>query len=148
MAANPYEKYRQVQVTSANPASLILMLYDGTIRHLQQAKTKIPELEGAETDKKMKLLEDVTNHLIIAQKAIGELKRSLRLDVWEGAENLYALYQYLFFRLVDANMQKDVKPVEEVIHIMSELREAWAQAAQNLRGKAPTSPAGAKSTIA
>lgn len=146
MAANPYEKYRQVQVTSANPASLILMLYDGTLRHLQQARTKIQELAEAETERKMKLLEDITNHLIIAQKAIGELKRSLRLDVWEGAENLYALYQYLFFRLVDANMQKDTKPVDEVIKIMSELRDAWAQAAQNLRkaGAGMT----AKSTIA
>lgn len=145
MAANPYEKYRQVQVTSANPASLILMLYDGTIRHLQQARGKVVELETAETDRKIKLLEEITNHLIIGQKAIGELKRSLRLDVWEGAENLYALYQYLFFRLVDANMQKEVAPVDEVIKIMSELREAWAQAAQNLR-KGPA--AAAKSTIA
>ncbi len=140
MAANPYEKYRQVQVTSANPASLILMLYDGTIRHLQQARAKIPDLDTAEVDKKMKLLEEVTNHLIIAQKAIGELKRSLRLDVWEGAENLYALYQYLFFRLVDANMQKDIKPIDEVIKIMTELREAWAQAAQNLRKTAAATP--------
>jgi len=133
MAANPYEKYRQVQVTSANPASLILMLYDGTIRHLQQARTKIPDMESAESEKKMKLVEDVSNHLIIAQKAIGELKRSLRLDVWEGAENLYALYQYLFFRLVDANMQKNLEPIEEVLRIMTELREAWAEAAQNVR---------------
>lgn len=136
MAANPYEKYRQVQVTSANPASLILMLYDGTIRHLQQAKTKIPDMESAESEKKMKLVEDISNHLIIAQKAIGELKRSLRLDVWEGAENLYALYQYLFFRLVDANMQKTLEPIEEVLRIMTELREAWAEAAQNVRKQA------------
>jgi flagellar protein FliS len=137
MSTKPYEKYKQVQVTSANPAHLILMLYDGTIKHLHLAKTKMEEMKTCPEEDKLRLLEESTNHLLTAQRGVSEMKRSLRRDLWEGADTLYALYNYLFFRLVDANMKKDLAPIEEAIRILSELRDAWAQAAEIYRKTQP-----------
>ena len=43
----------------------------------------------------------------------------------EVAENLKALYVYLHMRLVEANIENNTVKIDEVLHIMKDLREAW-----------------------
>ncbi len=55
---------------------------------------------------------------------------SLGLD--EGGElatRLLQLYDYIHRRLVQANVRKDTEAIVEAVHLLSGLREAWAQAA-------------------
>ena len=46
------------------------------------------------------------------------------------AESLDSLYTYMINRLTEANVQKDPVPVQEVITLLSGLRDAWAAVAQ------------------
>lgn len=127
VAGNPFSMYREVQVKTAAPDVLLLMVYDGAINFLQVARAKIEE----------KNVEGAHNSLLRAQALIGELMASLRVEIWEGASNLLALYEYMIRRLMEANFSKVAEPVTEVISLLSELRDAWAQAAREYRKGLP-----------
>lgn len=110
-------------VASANPHKLILMLFDGAIMALSSASThmaqsNIPEKGSAIS----KAIDIITNGL----------RASLDLQVGgELAERLYALYDYMNARLLHANINNDAAAIEEVSRLLTELRAAWEEIAQD-----------------
>ena len=113
---NNLMNYQKVQVTTADRLKLVVMLYDGAISYLKNA---IKYLE--ENDMAGKGI-----YISKAQDIIDELNNSLNLN--EGGEiasTLRKIYNFLYFYLVKANLKKDVKMIQEVIDILSTLREAW-----------------------
>jgi flagellar protein FliS len=46
------------------------------------------------------------------------------------SKDLVRIYEYMLHCLIQANVKKDVKPAEEVVAHLEELREAWRQAAR------------------
>jgi len=127
---NPYLKgqnaYKKASVTTKDQCTLILMLYDGAIRFLKIAMTKIDEedVEGAH------------QQLIKAKNIVGELMVSLKPDgTGDLGNGLKSLYTYMYNRLIDANIQKEKEPIIEVIQLLSEIREGWKEVV-NMR-KAP-----------
>jgi flagellar protein FliS len=63
----------------------------------------------------------------------------------EIAKNLQRLYSYMFNELIDANLNKDAKRVEHVLHLLRELRVGWQgiKGTPDARGAAaPQAPAG------
>jgi len=119
---NPLRSYRETQIKTATPGKLVLMLYDGAIRHLNQALQDMRE-ENRRYD-------SISNSLIKAQDIITELMISLDFDRGgEIAKNLFGLYVFMNRRLLDGNIRKDSAPVEEVKTLLSELRGAWAEVA-------------------
>ncbi|MCH8076709.1 MAG: flagellar export chaperone FliS, partial [SAR324 cluster bacterium] len=96
---------------------MILMLYDGSIRFMRKAGKKIEEND----------IESAHNFLIRARNIISELLATLKPEkAGEMGANLRQLYIYMFNRLVQANLAKDKEGVDEVIKLMSTLREGWA----------------------
>ncbi len=121
---NPYEKYREQQVNTATPDKLLIMLYDGAIRFCNQARIAIGS----------KNLEQAHVNLTKAQNIIIELMTTLNMD-YEISQNLYSLYDYLYNRLVEANMKKDTAIIDEVIDFLTDLRKTWAEAAAKLKAE-------------
>lgn len=115
MSVNPYEQYRKAGISTASSGKLILMLYDGAIRFLKEAKNG---LSGNKLDL-------ANNNIIKAQNILTELMLSLNMDVGEIAQNLYSLYDFMNRELIKANAKKDVKPLDTVIRMLGELRGAW-----------------------
>jgi len=115
---NPYQKYQKTMVETVTPAQLVLMLYNGAIRFLKQAQM------GLEEGK----LEVCHQNILKAQDILTELMTSLDLEQGEIARNLYQLYDYMYHRLVDANIKKDGQILLEVQQFLSELRETWSEA--------------------
>ncbi len=114
--SHPYQAYERTGVQTADQRKLIIMLYDGVIRFLRKAVSKMEasDIEGAH------------NYLVRSREIIGELLSTLKPE--KGADvgqNLRRLYVYVFNRIVEANLHKDPRIVEEVIGIMSTLREGW-----------------------
>ena len=126
---NPYEQYKQTQVATASQGSLILMLYDAALRNLRIAVQSI----------KNKKVNEAHRALIKCQDIIMELNLSLNMDSGEMAENLRSLYVYIHERLIEANVHKDIKILEEIIALLSGLHEAWDTIIR--KGK-PMSPTG------
>jgi len=92
------------------------MLYEGAMRFLKIAKESM-------TPRKYDI---VNNNIIKAQDIITELMLSLNLEEGkEVASNLLSLYVYMKKRLLEANMRKDTKIIEEVVELLTQLKTAW-----------------------
>jgi len=104
-----------------DPVRIILMLYDGCISYLKKA------IEYAENG-------DVKNKNIYTNKAgdiIFELNKVLNMEAGgELAANLSALYIFMGRHLVDATQKENTRGLNEVIKMLSGLREGWDHVAQ------------------
>ncbi len=119
-ALNAYGKQDlKAQVEAASPHRLILMLFEGAIKSCNLAKIHMQN--GAIADKGMAIT-----------KAIAIIEEGLRisLDKEQGGElaaNLDALYQYMGYRLLQANLHNDTSMLDEVLSLLSGLKESWEQ---------------------
>lgn len=116
---NAYNQYHVTAVATANPEKLLLMLYDGLLLDLKQAKRALEDND----------LSNAHSFLIKGQNIITELMSTLRME-YEISLNLYRLYDYLRRRLITANVKKDPNIIEEVLGMAGELRAVWAAAAK------------------
>lgn len=117
MNSNPVaNEYLRTKILTANPQELRLMLYEGAVKYSRQAKLAIDEKD----------IEVSFNCLMRAQKIVLELSASLNHDVApEICEKLSALYTYIYRLLVDANVQKDTKLVEEAVKLLEHEKQTW-----------------------
>jgi flagellar protein FliS len=103
-------------VAAADPHRLIVLLMDGALERLARARGCIEN--GATADK---------NELISSAVAIiDELRVSL--DLKGGgpiAANLDDLYDYMCRQLIKANLSNRIETLEEVTHLLGEIRSAW-----------------------
>ncbi len=121
------QAYVQAQVTTTSQGQLLVLLYDGGIKYLTQAKEKI-----ATRDVKAK-----GNLISRALDVINELDGSLNMDKGGSlAENLHKLYFYCSTRLLLANIRLDPALIDEVIQILSGLRSAYAEILDNPEAQA------------
>ena len=91
--------YMQTQVTTTTPGHLVVLLYDGAITFLVQAKE---EIQAKNYAKKGILISQ-------ALDIIAELDGSLNADKGgEIAKNLHKLYVYCSTRLLQANLKMDI----------------------------------------
>jgi len=109
---------------TANPVDLIIMLYDALKKNIVLGKRGIikKDIPGAH------------KHLIKAQEIITELINSLDMN-YQISEELLDLYEFALKSLADANMHKDVEPLDPVIEMIESIREAWKEISVMSRGQ-------------
>lgn len=111
--------YMNASVNTANPARLLVMLYDRLLLDAQRALTA--QQEGRH--------QDASAALLHAQEIVLELHATLQVDAWEGGPGLSALYDWLHGRLIDANIRRDAGITEQCLPIIEDLAAAWREAA-------------------
>jgi flagellar protein FliS len=118
---NPWESYRRIATQTAPPGQLILMLYDGAIRSLEQA------LRGFGSDDPATANATIHNGVQRAVEIVRELNYSLNMEKGgECAATLRRLYDYFERRLFESNLRKERTGIEEVLRHLNTLRDAWA----------------------
>lgn len=122
MMMNAVQKRAQLNreaILSASPARLLTMLYDRLLLDLGRAEAA-QEVENWPV---------ASENLLHAQAIISELSSSLKLDVWDGAADLLALYNYATSALMNANTTRDAARTREAIDLLEPLRQSWHEAA-------------------
>ena len=119
---NPYQQYQEQSIKTASPGELTLMLYNGCIKFINQAKQFIEQKD----------IEKANNAIVRAQDIIQELLVTLNMD-YEISKNLAALYDFMYRRLIDANISKDVEALDEVLDLVTELRDTWKEVIKKTR---------------
>ena len=115
---DPYQSYRQTQVETADQATLLLMLYSGALKFLGQGKKAMEDEDLEETNRLLGRVQDI----------LCELMGSLNPDLPDISGNLFQLYEYMHYQLVQANIKKDTALVDEVDRMLSNLLGAWQEA--------------------
>lgn len=124
MISNPYQQYQEAQLETASPGKLLLMLYDGALRFLTQAHQAMGESR----------FQEAQGFVLRAEDIITELMATLDMSYGEIPQNLYNLYEYFNWRLVQAMAKRDPAMIEEVQERLRELRSAWVEAIKNTAG--------------
>jgi len=124
MTHNAIAAYQQndveLSVYSARPVELVVMLYDGAIQSLVQANALIQRGD----------IQAKAQQIIRATNIISELSGVLDLEQGEVAQNLDGIYGYARKQLISANLRNDQRKINEVVHLLKELRSAWQELAQ------------------
>src|SRR5262245_47469769 len=127
MSVQPYHQYQRTQAETASPGELVVMLYKGAIKFLGSARQNLDVGD----------LEATNRQLLRAQEIILELMISVDVGVGPVARNLFDLYEFMHRHLVQANIRKDERLIEEVEALLRELTPAWEQAVQANRKVTP-----------
>lgn len=120
--AQARSRYTQDAVATASPARLLVMLYDRLVLDLANA-----EKHHAGGD-----VVQMGRELHHAQEILLELRTSLKIDAWDGAQALSDLYTWLHSELSAANTARDAARIASCRGIIEPLRDAWRQAALQL----------------
>ncbi len=124
---NAVKNYQTAQVNTVGNGEVIILLYEGAIRFLTQAKVKIAEKDYA------------TKGMLIsrAMDIVHELDNSLNMEKGgEIAQNLHGLYVFASTTLLRANIKLDCEMIDSVIHILSELKWSFENIVNTPEAKA------------
>ena len=123
--------YRTIATQTASPGHLVLMLFDGAIRFLENA------LSGFKQPDPLEFNLTINNNVLRAQDILNELNNSLDLNRGgDLALTLRRLYDYMNRQLTASNMQKTPEGIHDTINRLSVLRDAWSQMLQQQQAAA------------
>lgn len=116
LSANASREYLKGAVMTASPEQLQLMLLDGAIRFTLRGKEALErnDIEGA------------FNGFERAQRIVLELNNGLRREVNpQLVDQIASLYDYIYRRLIDANIHRELQAADDALRILRHQRETW-----------------------
>lgn len=113
---NPYAKYANNKVTTASPAELTLMLYEGAIKFCNLAKKDMEQGEYG----------DAIGNVQKARNIIVELQSTLNFK-YPVAKEFDLIYTYIFNLMVEVTTKRNQEALDEVLVQLRELRDIWKQ---------------------
>ena len=137
MSDTSASSYLRAAVLTATPEQLHLMLYDGAIKFALQGKDALLA----------KNYEESYNKLSRAQAIVIEMQSGLRPEVSPDlCARMAAIYNFLYRKLVDASVHKDVTCIDDAVKILRYQRETWVLLMEKVSalraGEAPPTGAG------
>jgi flagellar secretion chaperone FliS len=118
MYPNAYNVYKNNSVNYASKDQLLLMLVDGAVKFAKISRQAI-------VDKDVK---KAHTNLMKTQEIFIELMVSLDMEQAEWTKDLMQIYAFIKDKLVEANMKKDVKIMDEILPLIEEVRDLWYEA--------------------
>ena len=113
---NGYTQYNNSKILTASPAELTLMLYEGAIKFCNIA------IMGIEQGDMMK----AHTNIMKTENIIREFQATLN-HKYPVAKDFDNVYNYIYDRLVEANMKKDKEILEEVLEHLRGMRDTWKE---------------------
>ena len=123
MNQNTINAYQRNAILTASPAELTLMLYDGAIKFCNIAIMAIEKQD----------MEKAHVNLKKAQAITSELRVTLdhKYPVWEDFDRVY---DYIYGRLVEGNMSKEIDVIEDALKYIREMRDTWKEVMKKAAG--------------
>jgi flagellar protein FliS len=116
--------YLRDAVMTATPEQLQLMLFDGAIRFATQGRDAI---QSAQVEKGYDLLTR-------AQRIVLEMHNGMRPEVDpQLCAQVGALHMFVYRKLVEANINKDLDALDDALRILRHQRETWVMLVDQLR---------------
>jgi len=111
-----YAAYANNKITTASPADLVLMLYEGAIKFCNIA---IIAIENNDVQK-------AHDNIMKVERIIQEFQITLD-HRYATAKDFDKVYNYLLQRLLLANVKKDKEILEEVLKHLRTMRDTWKE---------------------
>jgi flagellar protein FliS len=116
-----YLQYKKTSIETTSPGRLLLMLFSGAIKSLNNAKIAINDND----------MNKAHLNIVTVQEIVAELMSTLKME-YDISHNLMSLYDYFLQQLIAANVKKDVDILDEVLDYFNQMYETWEEAVKNL----------------
>ncbi len=116
MTQNMTFAYKNNSIQTASPAELTLMLYDGAIKFCNIA---LGAMENNDIEK-------ANNNIVKAENIIVEFRSTLDFK-YPVAQDFDRVYDWIYRRLVEANIKKDTEVLEDALRLIREMRDTWKE---------------------
>lgn len=118
------QRYQSAKTKTASREDILIMLYEGAIRFLEQS---IQALEADNLSEHKRLLGR-------GRAIIEEFQNTLDVELaGELGVALFDLYQYMLTLLSRANITRDMASVREVIGLLQTLLDGWRDAVAQVK---------------
>lgn len=109
-------QYNNSKILTASPAELTLMLYEGAIKFCNIAILGIEQKD----------INKAHTNIVKAERIIEEFLATLN-HKYPVAKDFENVYNYIYDRLVEANLKKDKEILEEVLVHLRGMRDTWKE---------------------
>lgn len=116
MAFNYAAAYQNNKVQTASKGELTLMLYDAGIKFVNKAILCVEKKD----------IEGANNNIKRAEDVIVEFRTTLD-HKYPVAKDFEVVYDYMYRKLIEANIKKDKEILELVLVEFKEMRDIWVQ---------------------
>lgn len=121
-ARKSYAAYKSVEVRTASPVQLLVLLYEGAVKHIRKGEAL---LQGEDS------FHEGAEHLLRAMSIVTELAGVLNPQASpELAQNLSGIYQHVLELLGRSLRERDPERLPEAAGIMESLGSAWRELSQ------------------
>ena len=115
---NPYQQSQDLEVLSASPVELVHLLYRGAIDSIDLARRHLAAGEIKERSRQ------ISKACSIVEELIASLDHNLAPTL---TKDLASLYEYMHYRLCQANIEQLEPPLVEVRSLLVTVLESWTQ---------------------
>jgi flagellar secretion chaperone FliS len=120
--------YRRQEILTASPKRLVVIIYDHLLANLRRARMAI---ETKNISARAEALSKA-NAAVIQLLVSTDLERGGKL-----AEQLRALYSFMFGELLQLGRKPDVERIDKIIKIVSQLHESFSTIANEPVSRVP-----------
>jgi flagellar protein FliS len=113
---NVYKVYQKNSVLTASPGELTLMLYEGCVKFIRQAKIALRNGDYAEKNDKLQKAQAIITELMVTL----DEKQPISKDMMK-------MYDYIHRRLIVANIKNDSEIIDEVEKLVFDFRNTWKE---------------------
>lgn len=108
--------YQQMQISGLNQKELIVLLYSGALRFIEEGKSLLKTGDVPKIHEKLNRARNIFIHLLatLDMRAGGEL-----------ASKLSSLYAYFIEKITIANVTKKEDSLNEIIPLIRDIKESW-----------------------
>ncbi|MBF0612399.1 MAG: flagellar export chaperone FliS [Magnetococcales bacterium] len=119
------QRYQKARAETTSREDILLMLYEGAIRFLNQSIVEFEDKGNLAEHKRL---------LGRGRSIIEEFQNTLDFEKgMEIATNLFELYEYMLYALTQANVTRDMEHVRSVIRVLEILLDGWRGAAKQVK---------------
>lgn len=110
------KSYKNMQITSASPTQILILLYEGAITNVKKAALAVDSKNIADKGKYIGKAHDIINELSVS------LNHEVGGDI---AKELERLYNFMVTQLLKANMENSKEPLLSVQKNLEILLDGW-----------------------
>ncbi|EIS9085836.1 TPA: flagellar export chaperone FliS [Clostridioides difficile] len=103
------------ELNGLSKEELLLMLVDGTVKYTNISKVALLNKDYLKAH----------NELVRVQNIFTELMVTLDQSVGQWAKDMYKVYEFIKHELVKADINKDIKIIDDILPIVEQIRDTW-----------------------
>lgn len=122
--ANGYNVYKNNSVNYASKDQLLLMLVDGAVKFAKMGRQAMVDNNIKKTHEALTRTQDIFTELMI----------TMDRGAGEWADSMFKVYEFINYQLMQANIKKDLKIMDDTIILIEEVRNTWYEADKTSKG--------------